>query len=108
MYVSSHTSARAPSIARISAGKYSVPLRSSPIALPGMKRFIRLAAAPRREFERGGERGVVRHAVAVRRVVNARVDDPEAARVDAIQAEHRQHRREGPRRASLHRLEHLD
>ena len=42
------------------------------------------------------------------RVVDACVDDVEPARVDAVEPEHRQHRRKRPRRAALHLLEHLD
>src|SRR6185295_11329989 len=49
-----------------------------------------------------------RHPRASRRVVHVSVDDAEAARVNAIQPEHRHHRGERARRTTGHVLEYLE
>src|SRR5688572_3957742 len=109
MYVSSHTSERAPSIARVSAGKYSSPPFSSAIAWPGVNRFIVATLLARGlQLERGGQRRVVGDLRGGERAVHVRLDDVESARVDAIEPEHRHDRREGPGGAPGYRLEHFD
>ena len=58
--------------------------------------------------ERGGERRVIGDPSRGERVVDVRIEDRKAARVDAIEAEHGHHRRKRARRTPAHAREHLD
>src|SRR6185369_9189664 len=126
MYVSSQTSRSAVSIAWTREGKYSPPLLNKVMRLPGRNRFIALTGRPcarrasgrfalgsgpsrsRAGVELGGERRVVGDSTRRKGVVDTGVEDRQAARIDAIELEHRHHRRKRARRAPADGREHLD
>ncbi len=88
--------------------------------LPGTKRFIpaplrtsliapfNLVGFAANQLESRRQRGVVGDLGQRIRVVHVRLDDAQPARIDAVEAEHRQHRRKGPRRSAAGRGEDLD
>ena len=56
-------------------------------------------------YERGRERGVIRDASPDRAVVHVRATDAKAANVNAVEPEHRKHRRKTPRGKAAYQLE---
>src|SRR6058998_917501 len=99
-------------MARSSAGKYSVPLRSKVMRLPDVNRFTASSARPHPdafELECRGERGVIgqpsRHRVSV---MDVGIGYREPARIDAVKPEHRQHCRKGPRWSATRCFEYFN
>src|SRR5882672_572216 len=94
-------------MAAVNAGKNSPPLRSNSIRLPGVKRIMKDVelAALAWYLERRRQRRVVGHAAVGKRVMDAGIDDVEAARIDPVESKHRKDRRERARGAALHFLE---
>src|SRR5688572_20536168 len=86
MYDSTKTSVCAASIAATSSGKYCSPLVSRPMRLPAWYSGT---------LELRAHREVVRQERPGRAAVHLRLQHREAAHVDAVQAEDRQHARVG-------------